>query len=588
MTFPLFRILTLVAFVLVAAGCNHNVNITSISRGDHAAFEKELDDFISGQMKKFDVPGVSVAVIVNQKIVMARGFGYADREKKIKASAETAYEIGSITKPFTALAALKLVEEGRLDPDRPVQDYLPGFSMKRIVSDAAPITPRALLSHHAGIPRYHLKGMISKIAHTVLDDGLDLDYVLYPQGKRFEYSNVGYALMWDVISSASGEPYVELVDREILRPLGMSGTSFSARDAMRPPQARGYSRGRPAPAASWRDGELYSNALDLGRFMQFLFSDGTINGRRILSRRALDAMFEPRFPDSPDDFGLRYGMGWFIGGVSAFSEHQVAWHNGRTPSAWARILLLRDRKIGIAVLTNSDSGRPLVYAATQKAVELLLQAEGGSVRRVRNETDDHSMAKPDEKALERLAGFYSYGGAFLQIYAKGGELGARIEDHDLTLVPAGQDSFRIEKKLLGFISISTGLPDIRIVRRGEDDYILLKDTDYRIGQKIPAHSVPESWKKRLGDYRIVNPDPETVINFRHIGLLIEEGFLLLNVDSDQPEGKGRLVLMPVSDDVSYIFGAGATGGPNGAVSVNMEGAATQLRYSGYVFERMQK
>ncbi len=581
----------LTAAILIAAVCNGSfVEAANIFQGDYPSIEKSLGVFITGQMKKFNVPGASIAIVVNQKMLLAKGFGYADREKKIPSTAETVYEIGSITKPFTALVAMRLVEEGRLDLDSPLCRCLPGFSMKQFVPghDAAPITPRALLSHHAGIPRYHLKGMISKDAHTALDDGLNLDYVLSAPGTRFEYSNVGYSLMWDVISRASGEPYKAFAERKMLGPLRMRNTSFAVSDAMRPMRARGYSRGQPATAAAWRDGELYSSALDLGRFMQFLFSDGSVDGNRILSRQTLSSMFEPQFTDAPEDFNLRYGFGWFIGGIPAFPDNQVAWHNGRTPAAWARILLLRDRKIGIAVLTNSDSGRPLVYAVTQKAAELFLQAGDGSVLKERKEIDNHHRVKLDEKGLARYAGFYSFGGVFLRISPKGDELRAMIENHNLTLVPTDEDSFRIEKKLLGFIPLSTGLPEIRIVHKGKDDYILMKDTGYRFGQKIPPHSVSEAWKKRLGKYRLVNPDQEAVIHFKHIGLLMEEGFLLLNIDSDQPEGKGRLVLMPVSDDVSYIFGAGATGGPNGAVSANIAGDATQLRYSGYVFERIQK
>ena len=112
-------------------------------------------------MKKNSVTGLSIALVDDQRIVWAEGFGYADQEKKIPATADTLYRVGSISKLFTDTAAMQLVEQGKLDIDQPLKKYIPNFSIKSRYPDTAEITPRQLMTHHSGLPRDRLKGFMT-------------------------------------------------------------------------------------------------------------------------------------------------------------------------------------------------------------------------------------------------------------------------------------------------------------------------------------------------------------------------------------------------------------------------------------------
>lgn len=120
--------------------------------GDYAYAKQYATWLIEQQMRRHGVVGLSIALVDDQRIVWAQGFGYADKAAKIAATSETIYRVGSISKLFTATAAMQLAEHGKFDIDRPLQDYVPEFSIKTRYPKSAPITPRNLMTHHSGLP----------------------------------------------------------------------------------------------------------------------------------------------------------------------------------------------------------------------------------------------------------------------------------------------------------------------------------------------------------------------------------------------------------------------------------------------------
>jgi len=131
-------------------------------RGDYSLMRKEISNLIKKKMKKNDVTGLSIAVVDGQKIVWLDGFGWADKKNKIKATPETVYRVGSITKLFTVMSAMQLAEQGRLDIDQPLQKVLPQFEIKSRFKNADPITLRNIMTHHSGIPANYTRGMWSE------------------------------------------------------------------------------------------------------------------------------------------------------------------------------------------------------------------------------------------------------------------------------------------------------------------------------------------------------------------------------------------------------------------------------------------
>jgi CubicO group peptidase (beta-lactamase class C family) len=150
---------SLVLSLALLCGCSTApIRPLALTRGDEDATRRYVEAVIADEMRKTDTPGLSVALVDDQRVVWAQGYGYADQERKVAATARTIYRVGSISKLFTDVAALQLAEQGRLDLDKPLTTYLPEFAIKSRAEHPAPITLRQLMTHHAGLPRDVLKG----------------------------------------------------------------------------------------------------------------------------------------------------------------------------------------------------------------------------------------------------------------------------------------------------------------------------------------------------------------------------------------------------------------------------------------------
>ncbi|MDH4133844.1 MAG: beta-lactamase family protein, partial [Gammaproteobacteria bacterium] len=345
--------------------------------GDWDYLKAHMQWFIRRNMRKAGVPGLSIALVDDQKLVWAEGFGYADRALRAPATAETLYQIGSITKVLNAIAILQQAEAGRIDLDRPFSDYLPQFSMQTRWPDAAPITARALLCHHAGLPTYYLKGFFSDDSLETLLAQLKDEHFSYEPHTVFNYSNIGSNLLGLALARITGLSYEEALTKNLLAPLGMLHTAFHTESRS---LARGYVYDRavdPTPIRDLPAGGLYSNVIDLSRFIRFVFADGSIDGRTVLGAETLHASLVPQYPDLPLDFGQRFGLGWMLSGLPIKGGGRQAWHNGGTKAFLSQMALLPDKKLGVVVIANADCAGNVVYEAAEEALKLALEVRDG-------------------------------------------------------------------------------------------------------------------------------------------------------------------------------------------------------------------
>jgi CubicO group peptidase (beta-lactamase class C family) len=153
------------------------------------------------------------------------------------------YRIGSISKLFTAMATMKLVEDGLLDIDRALKNYLPQFSIRNRFSDSGPITPRTIMTHHSGLPSRLAKGMWSSDPPASLLDRLKDEYAAYPTNYVFAYSNIGFALLGLMVEQVSQANFCDYVDQAILGPIGMQQSSFKKTAEVEALLSRGYRNG---------------------------------------------------------------------------------------------------------------------------------------------------------------------------------------------------------------------------------------------------------------------------------------------------------------------------------------------------------
>jgi CubicO group peptidase (beta-lactamase class C family) len=535
-------------------------------------------------MRKAGTPALSIALVDAQKLVWAEGFGYADRERRLPATPDTVYQVGSITKIVNALAVMQLVEQGRMDLDRPITDYLPEFSMRTRWPQAAPITPRALLCHHAGLPTYLLKGFFSDQTLTALLHELQDEHLAFEPHTVFNYSNLGSNLLGLAIERITGLEYTEAMQRQLLAPLGMRHTGFVPDGHFGIHLARGYVHDTPALPTPVRDvpaGGLYSNVLDLARFMRGILAGGVLDNARVLGESALRATFEPQYADRPLDFGQRFGFGWMLGGLPIEGGGQQAWHNGGTKAFVSQLALLPEAKLGVVVLANADNAGDLVYEIAEEALRLALEIRDGIAPARKKPVPEIELARD---ALVERVGDYSLMGSLARISLGKKRLKLHVLKHVLDLVPLGANRFRVEFNLLGLKSVPIPFPPVEFAQVGGRGFALLRDRVVIPAEKIPPYSIPETWRGCAGEYHIINPDAEYLVDLDHCHMLVENDKLLMDIRISGIENRHvQVVVVPISDSEAYVFGLGRNVGD--IARILTDGDRLRIRYSGYVFER---
>ncbi|HWR87291.1 MAG TPA: serine hydrolase domain-containing protein [Acidiferrobacterales bacterium] len=553
----------------------------TLTPADREYLKTHLRWYILRGMRKAGVPALSIALVDDQQLVWAEGFGYADRERRVLTTPETVYQIGSITKIVNALAVMQLVEQGRMDLDRPITDYLPEFSMHTRWPQAAPITPRALLCHHAGLPTYLLKGFFSGQSLTELLHELREEHLAFEPHTVFNYSNLGSNLLGLAVERLTGLPYAEAVQRQLLAPLGMHSTGVMPDGAR---LARGYVHDVPVNPTPVRDipaGGLCSNILDLARLMRGVFADGTLDGQYVLDKNLLAATFEPQYPDRPLDFGQRFGLGWMLSGLPIEGGGQQAWHNGGTKAFVSQLALLPETKLGVVVLANADNAGDLVYEVAEEALRLALEIRRGVA--LPKKTLEPEVVLARDALVERV-GDYSLMGSLARISLGKKRLKLHVLKHVLDLVPLTANRFRVEFNLLGLKSVPIPFPPVEFAQVGERKFALLRGRVVIPAEKIPPYSIPDTWRRCAGEYHIINPDAEYLVDLEHCRMLIENSKLLMDIRISGIENRHvKVVVVPVSDSEAYVFGLGRNVGD--VARVLTDGERLRIRYSGYVFER---
>ena len=266
------------------------------------------------------------------RVVFAASVGYADSQKKLLATPDTPYRVGSVSKPFTALLLMIFVELGLIDLDVPVQKYLPEFQPKNKYDKK--ITLRQMLSHRSGLVREGPVGNYFDDSQPSIGDtvrSLNQTELVYEPGSTTSYSNMALSVVGHVLEKMQKEPFDKLMQRKLLDPIGMTESNFAITPKIREklPKATMWTywgREFPAPAFEFGilpAGNLYSSVNDMSKFLKFLFADGKGPHGPILKRESLEKMYTIQFPKKDKKFG--FGLGFF---VSEVEGKRVIRHGG--------------------------------------------------------------------------------------------------------------------------------------------------------------------------------------------------------------------------------------------------------------------
>jgi len=593
------------ALLLLLTGCYQSPEKPAIvSPGDYTYAKRYISWLIEKEMKKYGVQGLSIALVVEQQVIWAEGFGYADVARKIPATPDTIFRQASVSKLITAVAVMQLVEAGSVDLDRPLGSYLPEFSVKKHFSEAEPITPRNILTHHSGLPTDLLKGKLARNPDSIksLIKAIHDEYTAFPPDTVFHYSNLAYCLLGCMVETLSGRDFVAYMDESVLRPMGMSHASFGPRADTDAWLSQGYHEGKKTETGLLRDlpaGSLYASVMDMSRFFQMIFSGGQVDGQQILTRESVAAMLSPQNEDVALDFDFRMGLAWFLGGWGLEYAGTVAYHSGALGPFRSGVIILPEQKIGLAVASNSSEAAPLLEKIAVEAVQLVLEAKTG-LRPPEISVQPDAIRSLSEDDLESYSGDYATKIGWVKVFTKWGGLRARLLGKVFKLVPHENGRFSLRYMLFGVIPLNPNVlqgKELSFQQVEGHDVLVLHQQGLRelLGERITRIPIPKAWLERLGTYVIVNPNEDSQETDRATKIVLgcRDGLLIneITYPSLREFGIGETVslpLSPVSDVEAVFFGLGGMAILGETLHAFEQDGEPWLRFSGYHLKRVDE
>ncbi len=344
------RTLTAVSFLSLIA-------ILSLTNGASANAEavNSKIDALFADFNRPDVPGASVTVIQDGKILHAKGYGLANVEERIPCTPETNFRLASLTKQFTAMSILILADRKKLTLDESLIDFFPEFP-----SCGKQISVRHLLSHTSGLIDYEdvipAGTTIPVLDRDVLRLLLKQDKTYFPPGSKFRYSNSGYSLLSLIVEVRSGMPFAQFLKKNIFEPLKMNNSlAYEQGFSTIPNRAYGYTASgngftrtdQSLTSSVLGDGGIYTSVNDLFRWDQALYTTKLV-GEKWLKLAFAPGVLSTDFPNS------HYGFGWYVGSYRGLRE---IWHYGETRGFTTRIARFPEKKFTLVILTNRNDAK---------------------------------------------------------------------------------------------------------------------------------------------------------------------------------------------------------------------------------------
>ena len=537
------------------------VQIAIVDYGDAI---KKLKNAIHTEVEQKQIPAFSISLVDRDRVVWSDGFGFQDADKKEPATAETVYRVGSVSKLFTDIAVMQLVEKGMLDMDAPIEKYLPTFHPNNPFD--IPITMRQLLSHRSGLVRESPVGNYFDPTSPSLSEtvsSLNSTKLVYAPDSKTKYSNAAIAVVGSVLESQGNTSHSKRVRETILDPLDMMSSSFEIIPAIESRLATGWMRtydGRRFKAPDFLlgtgpAGNMYSSVLDLSKFLTCLFNDGQIAKGRILQPATLHLMTTP-VKDSegkPQGFGLGFSVGELDG-------NRKIGHGGAVYGFSTQLEAIPDRKIGAAAAASLDGSNGVIDRIVRYALRLMIAVQDGkplpdflSTTPVAPERAKELIGVFREKEGKRFARFTELSG---KLYLQHGAY-----RYELRTAPDGSI----------VTDDSTGF-GMKIAPANFDE-LLINGTKYSRLEDVPPADIPNRWKGLIGEY---GWDHNTLY------VLEEQGELFVLI-----EWLFYYPLSEVSDDVFLFPESGLYLGEGLRFTRNQDGIATEVVAAEVKFKRRE-
>ena len=369
-------------------GATFPFSVERAASGADAA-RKELegyDQLVQGMIDAWKVPGLGIAIVKDGEVIYEKGFGFRDVEKKQPVTPDTVFAIGSATKAFTTFVMGTLVDEGKLDWDKPVSTFLPGFRLHDPVATQL-LTPRDMVSHRSGLPRHDLSWYnATELTRKELVDRLPYMEATYPLRERWQYNNMMFVTSGYLVEQVTGKSWEDNVRERIFQPLGMNSSSFSVHDSQKAPDfALPYRENDDdvVELIPFREittigpaGSINSSVRDMAKWVQVHLGAGKAGGRQLIGPATLIDIHSPHMvlpgtPERPELSQVSYGLAWFI---DSYRGHQRVSHGGNIDGFSALVTLLPNDGLGMVILTNRD-GTGVPELLVRHTVDRLLKLD---------------------------------------------------------------------------------------------------------------------------------------------------------------------------------------------------------------------
>jgi CubicO group peptidase (beta-lactamase class C family) len=593
----LLIVLLLIFLCLPSLNCSSlHPDRPAFNKGDFPGAVGFLDSIIRSNLEKQRIPGAAVALVQDGKVIFSRCYGYADTQKKVPITEDTYFMVGSLTKSFTALAVLKLIEHGKIDLHADIKTYIPDFSIKNLYGGETLITVNHLLTHTSGlmIDYYvHLTGG-KKQSDADLLSQLGKEYLCFKPGSASKYSNIGYRLLGMMIEQVTGERFENYLEKQIFKPLGLNQSSFDYTDDMAGHMSKGHNGETEMSRLDNEDkpaSGLFSTLKDLTIFLKFLSSSSTPSIEGINNNQIIDSIIKNANPaiDTFYDNKNIYSSGWYLNSYQFKGIHTVLSGSGNINGFSTAITYLPEERLGIVILTNSSLGWKANMEIIARGLHSMVDVFRGPVARspdVENQKDIKSSVE-EESLCGRYVGF----GPIVDIFQEKNRLYAKFKGPAALLIPEGDGVYRPVLRIL-FIDIHvarfTEYESIRFrfSKNQRGDKFLFMEA--RVGEStfsLPLHhyekmNIPKSYNRYYGTWAL--DENETYPNILKLYLpsnrltfFEKDGWPMIKINTWM--GEGLLLLVPLSENLARIAGSGEI------VSINDD----MVKYIGLSFKKFR-
>lgn len=389
-----------------------------------------METMLDAKRKELGVPGMSVAIVKDDKIVFIKGFGVKDTEKNLPVTPETLFPIGSSTKAFTGMLLAMSVDDGKLAFTDSPHKYLSYFKLQDAEADKK-ITVRDLMMHDSGLTRTELVWYPGVLSRREVIRAVGEAKPTAPFGEKFHYQNVMVSAAGEAVASAENSTWERLMNKRILQPLRMKKTVLDLPAVMRfGDYALGYEydeaakiavrlpfRSESAMSSIAPAGSVYSNASDMAQWLRFMLAGGIVGSKRLVSEKNFSEVISPQFKN----IGVTdtsYGLGWFLINRKG---HKIVQHGGSIDGFRAEVSMMPDENLGFVILTNSYK-TPLIAldSGGSGAAEEIIWSNLVDEPKADDKADSKNLTPAENPQQE--AGKYTVANLTVEITMKDGNL----------------------------------------------------------------------------------------------------------------------------------------------------------------------